>query len=161
MACAFITDQNIKLTRRSFPSYWLKRIYCSWKRTCENTIYHYSFFFYLREAETERNRGRERETERFLTCRTSAVNNDKQKLKTRNRKHLRISEWNWFMVSKPDSFCILKPLVSSSMSDQHMCRQCLPWTGNWAQNLQKSFFLSLRNSDFICWRDLSVTVSFL
>ena len=61
IACAFIIDQNIKLTRTSFPSYWLKRIYCSWKRTCENTIYHHIFFFHLRERQRQRETQAEKE----------------------------------------------------------------------------------------------------
>lgn len=60
MTCAVIIDQNIKLTRMSFPSYWLKRIYCSWKRTCKDTIYHI-YFFHLRETETEVEAEKDRE----------------------------------------------------------------------------------------------------
>lgn len=65
MTCAFIIDQNIKLTRMSFPSYWLKRIYCSWKRTCKDTIYH--IYFFSLERDRNRSRGRERQRARFLT----------------------------------------------------------------------------------------------
>lgn len=52
------------------------------------------------------------------------------------------------------------------ISNPHRWRKSLPWPGQWAQNLPKPFFFFFfffqhRNSDFISWRDLHVTVSIL
>lgn len=53
------------------------------------------------------------------------------------------------------------------ISNPHRWRKSLPWPGQWAQKLPKPFFFFFffffqhRNSDFISWRDLHVTVSIL